>query len=474
MFAALRRFAPLPRYLVVQVLGLLALLVLRPALASISTPEAYVPHLSGIWLALCAIGYAVTYATRRGLARLRTVQLDDLPEIWLTLTIASWGLGLKALHPLLIGYILLAIYCGIRQRRLYRLSGLHLLFIGFFLASALGLIWANEPKAGWRVLEKQLPLLLLPLSALVMPPRRGRIVSITRWLCRLLFSALTLQIAQYLYLSTFYAQHLWDCLSLNKTYLVPNFWGVVHEMMMLWSPILHPPLWMFFLALPYLLHIHCRQRETIPHEPKHSTSDFLPISELIAYGICLILFGCITQPRYTLWVILVGIVWIPLCRLLERIPRRLAAFGGWLTLSASVIGGITAVLTLVKEDERLAMRDNALTYIREQWPLGGGLGADTQIQRELFGHGHSHNALLTMMVDMGLWGAVVWFALLGAVVWLCVGRRGRRNMPFLLFFFLLLLLLVVDSVLYVGIALPLIALYVCLLGSEAERSPIKP
>lgn len=458
----------LPRFMILQLLGLLTLCVLRPALASLSNPDQYIPLLTQLWLALCALSYATSYVSKVRLGDLGRQALKYLPQVWLLLTIASWAFGLRVQLPLMIGYVVLAIYNGTHQRVVYKLSGLHLICLGFFVASAVGLLWAEYPREGWRILEKQLPLLLLPLTALTMPQSSSNIAWVTKWLCRLLFSALTLQIAQYLYLSTFYAEHLWDCLSLNKVYLAPDFGGVVHEKVMLWSEVIHPSWWLFFLVTPYLLQCHALFFGERGREGGARRQSFLTTPELVTYGIGLILFGFITQPRYGLWVTFIALGWFPLQWLLRRLPRLWAA-GGLVGLVWAFVLSLTWVLDIFKDEERQAMMGNALAYIRSTWPLGGGLGADRQIQLEAFNHRHSHNALLTMMVDMGLWGAVVWLGFLGGIVWLCVGRKGRQNMPFLLFFFLLLLLLVVDSVLYVGIMLPLIALYICMLGSEIER-----
>ncbi|MDO4707062.1 MAG: hypothetical protein Q4A61_01395 [Porphyromonadaceae bacterium] len=473
MFPILRLLRSLPVFVLVQIVGLLALLALRPWLMTEAEPDQYIPLLTGLWLAICTLGYLVSYANRVTWTAVRTHLLDWLPELWLTLAIASWTIGLRYQLLMLKGYVILAVVYALYHRRLYRLSSLHWLFVSFVLCSALGLLWGEYTEQGRKVLEVLIALAVLPLSSALMPISPSRLPRISLWLCRLLFSFLTLQIAHYLYLSACYAQHLWDCFSFDKTYLLPLFEGVVHEKMMLWSVVVHPSWWLLFLTLPYMLQWQAWSERKLGARSDELGSDILSLAERVVYGMGLVLFAFITQPRYGLWVAFIALGWFPLQWLIARLPRRLTA-ASLVALVWAFAFGITWVVDLFQDEERRAMLDKSFAYIQSAWPWGGGLGADTQLQLEEFAHRHSHNGLITMLVDMGLWGGLVWLGLLGGVVWLCLGRARRQNKPFLLFFFLLLLLLLIDSVLYVSITVPLIALYVCLLGSWQERGAAEP
>lgn len=468
MTSILRWLRSLPIFVLVQIVGLIVLMALRPWLVTMTHPDQNIPLLTGLWTVLCALGYFISYANRATLTAVRTQILDWLPEIGLTLAIVLWTMGLKYQLLMLKIYLVLAVVYGLYHRQTYKLSPLHWLFVVFVLCSAPGLLWGEYTEQGRRVFEILLALAILPLSAALMPISPSRLPRINLWLCRLLFSFITLQIAQYLYLSTFYAEHIWDCFSFNKTYLEPAFVGVAHEKMMLWSVTIHPSWWLMFLALPYMLQWQLWSERKHNGEQSSQGTAFLSLAERVVYGVGLVLFAFITQPRYALWVAFIALGWFPLQWLLARLPRRLMV-GGLVILVWAFTLGITWVVDIFQDGERRAMLDKAFTYIQSTWPWGGGLGADTQLQLEEFGHRHSHNGLITMLVDMGLWGGLVWLGLLGGVVWLCVGREERQNKPFLLFFLLLLLLLLIDSVLYVSIMVPLISLYVCLLGSEIER-----
>lgn len=458
----------LPRFVLVQIVGLIALTALRPYLKTVAEPDQYIPHLTWAWSGLCLLGYMADLLRGSAIRSIRREAFSSLPEIALTIATISWAFGLGIQLLAIKAYAALALCYGLYHRRLYNLSPLHWLFVGFVLCSSLGILWSQYPAQGWKVIEMQMALVALPLTDALMPTSPSHLNRTTQWLCRLCFSFITLQIAQYIYLSTFYAEHLWDCFSFDKTYLAPGFVHIVYKKLMLWSHVIHPSLWLLFLAPPYLLQWHAHLSRLGQSCECHHRQDLISLSELTIYSIGLVLFAFITQPRYGLWVAFVALGWQPLLWLMARLPRR---------VSASALIGIVCLFTisttwvvdLFQEGERRAMLENALTYIRSTWPWGGGLGADTQIQFAAFEHRHSHNALLTLLVDMGLWGGFLWFALFAGTIWLCVGRQTRQNLPFLLYFLLLLLLLLVDSVLYVSLTLPLIALYVCLLGSERER-----
>lgn len=457
----------LPKYALVQVLGvaLFAVLSWMLGLAKVEEPERYLPDLVGGWTIICVGGYLWSYGVHvRSLWSERT--LWQLPEIVITLAICSWGILFGWMERLEILYIILAVVYALRHRRCYRLGGLQVLYPSMVLLSSIALLWASDFVMGLQVLERQVTLVLLPLTAIWMPISRVSIPRIVSWIARFLLLFMTLQCIVYIFLAGHYTSSLWDCFTFDKRYLDHLPGVIIYHKLMLWSSTIHPSWWMLFLSLPWFIVLDYKLTKRL-NQGVAEVSGLLSTGEWVLYGGLLVLFAFINQPRYAIWVLAMGVVW-PLVRwALATYSSRIVG-GGLLVIFGGIAGLFTLgpTLSILGDTERVGLTNNALEHIGQSLPWGMGLGADGRIQQQLFQHNHSHNNLLTMVVDMGVMGAVLMIALWGLSLWLAT---KRQNTPFLVFFLLLFPLMLIDSVLYVRSMAHLIALYVCLLAGYTMR-----
>lgn len=460
-------------YIGIQTLGILAILIAvlmgNTEIKALEAPKEQLWIVYTLWWITALAGYAASFFPELR-SYLREFRPKYIPEIILVVGAISWSYSIWWTENAEIVYLTVCTGLLLWRRRftLSDIGVVHWACIIYVLTTAIGALWSEYPERGAHFTEKQLMLILLPLSAGILSLSKEQVLRISWVILRLSLSVLVLQMLVYLYLVTVYSGGVLDGLTINKFYLKAFPHTTIYNILMPWAHMEHPSYHLLFFSAPWasIIALSSSLRKNLR-------------LELGLYYLFLIIFTFITQARYGFWVI--GL--LPLLALSSyikgiRSSTKLRYMLG--VIVATILIGTIYYLyqhNVFSDGPRLEMFAYAIEHIKRYGIFGAGSGTDYTLIMERFGHPHSHNSFLSVALDTGIIGVVAMLALVCSTIYAAVKYHNRAILYWML---LLLPMMLIDSPFYVYQVIPPMALYFLLLGGnhladsgkEAGKSPV--
>ncbi|MDO4692953.1 MAG: hypothetical protein Q4A64_08790 [Porphyromonadaceae bacterium] len=447
------------RYIGILTLGILITLIAVLAnstdIKALEAPKQELWRVYSLWGGVALVGYAASFASDI-LHYIKKFSLEYLPDLLLMVGIASWGYNVWWMENAEIAYLVLCLGLLLWRRQLHfrQISTVHWACIIYAITTALGVLWSGYPKLGMKFVEKQLMLVLLPLSAGIVSLSKAQVLRVSWIVLRICLSFLVLQTMLYLYLVTAYSDGILDGFTINKFYLRDFPETTVYNILMTWTNMEHPSYHLLFFSAPWatILGLSSRLRKGLR-------------LELGLYYLFLAIFTIITQARYGFWVL--GL--LPLLALVgyarpSHYTRKQILIAG--SAVATILVATLCYLHqrgIFEDGPRLEMFAYAMELIKRHGILGAGTGTDYTLFMERFGQPHSHNTFLSVAIDTGLLGVTAMLALVGSTVY-AAARYGNRAV--LYWMLLLLPMMLIDSPFYVPRIVYPMALYFLILGGN--------
>lgn len=424
-----------------------------------------------LWLTVCMGGMLYQFRTKIS-ANINQIKRELQTDIirWETLAIeffivlgAMLGIS-SALHLMRAEIVIIALclYSAIRYRERYTQISWLVYIIGLIpLSTAVGLLYTDHLDKGVALLNLQLILLMPLLRPYIKLPRSHieRIFSVLFHLCLAMMIYQTMIGAIYI---GHYSEHVWDFITFNKCYItqLPNtapYWPLLS-----WLHTHHPTgilLLFSIVGLVYSYHRIVKSRDTNPHFISY-------IYFLLSLWVSLLL-----QSRYGILASIGTLTLLSIFHIRRYLKRKWRVIVMISTIIAlSVIGlasNLAEKISFFGDSLRLQVFTNAIDTWLKSPILGLGAGSDAFVHLEQLDHIHSHNVLLSILVDTGIFGGFVIIALYIGLLWESI---KLRNFPVGAFTLLWIPLSWIDSVFYSSLFCYLTALFFFLLLSVDQRA----
>lgn len=341
-----------------------------------------------------------------------------------------------------IFYACAAIF-AIREKKLYKISGLAYLFFAYFLLHAISLLWTNDLNNGFFMLQRYLSFVAVPLffCCFRLTKEETNLILLVFFRAMLLFIFYSL--CSWVLESRFLEISLVEWLGIKK---MPLGDKPVSDSVFAWSNYTHPAYnavgYIFVLAMSFYFF------------KNKITAKSINITELLFVCISTLLLADVTQSRFG--VVAWGLVmFMGLAFLLRRNKKLLAAY-----LTATVIAGLFFVYLgsdkisgFVSDPIRVQNFKTAFASIEEHGILKGtGVGGmaavmDSHELAEKLGYDYAnvrlsnpHHQFIGDLMQTGIWGLGLLLAMIAYLFYYSI-----KNRRWLLFFFIAFFLLIMNT-----------------------------